>query len=74
MGIKVENQPNLERDEYSQAIINTNKSAYQIYMERRIKAEKSQDDIRNCVKEINSLKKDLKDIKSLLKGSLTHGA
>ena len=74
MGIKVENQPNLERDEYSQAIINTNKTAYQIYMERRMKAEKSQDDIRNCVKEINSLKKDLKDIKSLLKGSLTHGA
>jgi|TARA_B100001964_G_scaffold40622_1_gene44529 hypothetical protein len=74
MGIKVENQPNLERDEYSQAIINTNKSAYQIYMERRIKAEKSQDDIRNCVKEINSLKKDLKDIKSLLKGNLNNGA
>jgi hypothetical protein len=74
MGIKVENQPNLERDEYSQAIINTNKSAYQIYMERRIKAEKSQDDIRNCVKEINSLKKDLKDIKNLLKGNLNNGA
>ena len=74
MGIKVENQPNLERDEYSQAIINTNKSAYQIYMERRMKAEKSQDDIRNCVKEINSLKKDLKDIKNLLKGNLNNGA
>ena len=74
MTLKVENQPNLERDEYSQAIINTNKSAYQIYMERRIKAEKSQDDIRNCVKEINSLKKDLKDIKSLLKGNLNNGA
>ena len=74
MTLKVENQPNLERDEYSQAIINTNKTAYQIYMERRMKAEKSQDDIRNCVKEINSLKKDLKDIKNLLKGSLTHGA
>tara|TARA_B100002003_G_scaffold244324_1_gene270169 strand:- start:586 stop:810 length:225 start_codon:yes stop_codon:yes gene_type:complete len=74
MGIKVENQPNLERDEYSQAIINTNKTAYQIYMERRMKAEKSQDDIRNCVKEINSLKKDLKDIKNLLKGNLNNGA
>ena len=74
MGIKVENQPNLERDEYSQAINNTNKNAYQLYMERRMKAEKSQDDIRSCVKEINSLKKDLKDIKNLLKGSLTHGA
>ena len=70
MGIKVENQPNLERDEYSQAINNTNKTAYQIYMERRMKAEKSQDDIINCVKEINSLKKDLKDIKSLLRGNL----
>jgi len=74
MGIKVENQPNLERDEYSQAIVNTNKSAYQIYMDRRMKAEKSQDDIINCVKEINSLKKDLKDIKSLLRGNLNNGA
>ena len=74
MGIKVENQPNLERDNYSQSIDNVNKTAYQVYMQRRMKAEKQQDDIRNCVKEINSLKKDLKDIKSLLKGSLTHGA
>ena len=74
MGIKVENQPNLERDEYSQAIVNTNKSAYQIYMDRRMKAEKSQDDIRSCVKEINSLKKDFKDIKNLLKGNLNNGS
>ena len=74
MTLKVENQPNLERDEYSKAIINTNKNAYQIYMERRMKSEKSQDDIINCVKEINSLKKDLKDIKSLLRGNLNNGA
>ena len=74
MGTKIENQPSLERDEYSQAIVNTNKTAYQIYMERRMKAEKSQDDIRSCVKEINSLKKDLKDIKSLLRGNLNNGA
>ena len=74
MGIKVENQPNLERDEYSQAIVNTNKSAYQIYMDRRMKAEKSQDDIRSCVKEINSLKKEFKDIKNLLKGNLNNGS
>ena len=74
MGIKVENQPNLERDEYSQAIVNTNKTAYQVYMERRMKAEKSQDDIRSCVKEINSLKKEFKDIKNLLKGNLNNGS
>ena len=74
MTLKVENHPNLERDEFSQSINNTNKNAYQIYMERRMKAEKSQDDIRNCVKEINSLKKDLKDIKSLLRGNLNNGA
>ena len=74
MGIKVENQPSLEREEYSQAIINTNKSAYQIYMDRRMKAEKSQDDIRSCVKEINSLKKEFKDIKNLLKGNLSNGS
>ncbi len=74
MGIKVENQPNLERDNYSQSIDNVNKTAYQLYMQRRVKAEKQQDDIRNCVKEINSLKKDLKDIKNLLRGNLNNGA
>ena len=74
MGIKVENQPNLERDEFSQALVNTDKPAYQIYMDRRMKAEKSQDDIRSCVKEINSLKKDFKDIKNLLKGNLNNGS
>ena len=74
MGTKVENQPNLERDEYSQAIVNTDKTAYQVYMDRRMKAEKSQDDIRSCVKEINSLKKDFKDIKNLLKGNLNNGS
>ena len=74
MGIKVENRPNLERDEHSQAIINTDRSAYNLYMQRRVKAEKQQDDIRSCVKEINSLKKDLKDIKSLLRGNLNNGA
>ena len=52
MGIKVENRPNLERDEHSQAIINTDRSAYNLYMQRRVKAEKQQDDIRSCVKEI----------------------
>ena len=74
MGTRVENQPNLERDEYSQAIVNTDKTAYQIYMDRRMKAEKSQDDIRSCVKEINSLKKEFKDIKNLLKGNLNNGS
>ena len=74
MGIKVENQPNLERDNYSQSIDNVNKTAYQVYMQRRMKAEKQQDDIRSCVKEINSLKKDLKDIKTLLKGNINNGA
>ena len=74
MRTKVENQPSLERDEYSQAIINTNKTAYQLYMDRRMKAEKSQDDIRSCVKEINSLKKEFKDIKNLLKGNLNNGS
>ena len=74
MALKVENEPSLERDEYSQAINNTDKTAYQVYMERRMKAEKSQDDIRSCVKEINSLKKDFKDIKNLLKGNLNNGS
>jgi len=48
-------------------IINTNVSEYQIYMQRVKSREKAGDQIRNAVKEINTLKSELREIKSLLK-------
>ena len=65
--IRVENHTNLVRDTNSNAIVNVNKSEYQLYM-KRIKARESQrDEMTSMVKEINSLKQELFEIKSMLK-------
>jgi len=65
--LKVEGHSSLVRDTYSNGIINTNVSEYQIYMQRIKSREKAGDQIRNAVKEINTLKSELREIKSLLK-------
>ena len=65
--IKVEGHTSLVRDTYSNGIINTNVSEYQIYMQRVKSREKQGDQIRNAVKEINTLKTELREIKNLLK-------
>ena len=64
--IKVEGYESLVRDVKSNAIVNTNKSEYQVYMARIRAREKQGDEIRNAVKEINTLKAELREIKSLL--------
>ena len=64
--LKVEGYENLARDIKSNGIVNTNKTEYQIYMARIRSREKQGDDIRNAVKEINNLKAELREIKSLL--------
>ena len=66
--IKVEGHSSLVRDSYSNGIINTNVSEYQIYMNRVKSREKHGDQIRNAVKEINTLKTELREIKDLIKG------
>ncbi len=67
MKIKVEGHDSLARDVKSNAIVNTSKTEYQIYMNRIRSREKQSDDIRNTIKEINLLKQELFEIKSLLK-------
>lgn len=66
--LKVEGHTSLERDVYSNGIVNTNKSEYTIYMSRIKAREKQGDEIRTAVKEINSLKAELREIKNLIKG------
>ena len=66
--IKVEGHSSLVRDSYSNGIINTNVSEYQLYMNRVKSREKQGDQIRNAVKEINTLKAELREIKDLIKG------
>ena len=65
--VKVEGHSSLVRDTYSNGIINTNVSEYQIYMQRVKSREKQGDEIRNAVKEINTLKTELREIKNLIK-------
>ena len=60
MGIKVEGHANLVRDEESHAIINTDVEQYRLTMRRRQMLRTQKD-------EINSLKNDMSEIKTLLK-------
>jgi hypothetical protein len=64
--VKVEGYESLVRDVSSNAIVNTNRSEYQLYMARIKSREKQGDEIRSAVKEINNLKAELREIKSLL--------
>jgi uncharacterized protein YlxW (UPF0749 family) len=64
--VKVEGYESLVRDVKSNAIVNTNKSEYKVYMARIRAREKQGDEIRNAVKEINTLKAELREIKNLL--------
>ena len=64
--LKVEGHNNLVRDTVSNAVINSSTSEYKIYMQRVKSREQQGDQIRNAVKEINTLKAELREIKSLL--------
>jgi|TARA_A200000159_G_scaffold161384_2_gene183249 uncharacterized protein (UPF0276 family) len=64
--IKVENHPDLVRDTHSRAIVNTDLSAYQAAVARSRTAQKNKDELRDAVRDINSLKSEMHEIKSLL--------
>ena len=72
--MKVDGHQNLVRDSRSNAIINTNVTEYQVYMKRVKDREHHGDQIRNAVKEINTLKTELREIKSLLKEVVKNGS
>lgn len=63
---RVKNYDHLVRDLENKAIVNTNKNEYEAYMARYKKREKENDEIRSVVKEINTLKQDIMEIKELL--------
>ena len=64
---KVEGETDLVRDMNSHAIINRNKGAYDIAVKRAKAAQQQRDQIRDTTREINSLKCEMHEIKSLLK-------
>tara|TARA_Y100001937_G_C6900676_1_gene233170 strand:+ start:339 stop:560 length:222 start_codon:yes stop_codon:yes gene_type:complete len=64
--IKVEGHNNLVRDIRSNAIVNSNKSEFKMYMKRQKERNAEADKMRNVCKEINTLKAELKEIKELI--------
>ena len=64
--LKVEGFENLVRDTSSNAVINSSTSEYKIYMARYRARNKQSDELRMACKEINTLKSELREIKSLI--------
>ena len=64
---KVEGHAHLVRDLKTQAIVNTDSDAYARYMSRKVKQAEKEDELRGVVREINTIKAEMYEIKSLIK-------
>jgi transcription antitermination factor NusG len=64
--IKIEGHSDLLRDANSKAIINTNMAAYEAAVKRSKAVKQQKDDLRDAVRDINILKNQIKEIRSLL--------
>ena len=69
---KVDGHSSLIRDENTNAILNTNSSEYNTYLQRRAKRKQGTDRIDNMEDDLKSLKDDINEIKTLLK-ALSNG-
>jgi hypothetical protein len=65
--VQVKDKRDLVRDIHSNAIVNKNKSAYELAKKRAEDAQKQRDEIRSATREINTIKNEMHDIKSMLK-------
>ena len=63
---QVEEERDLIRDMHSKAIINTNKSAYLAAVQRKKTFEMQKDGLRDATREINILKSEMHENKTLL--------
>jgi DNA-directed RNA polymerase len=64
--LKVQDNKDLERDMSSNAIVNTNKSAYEMAKRRAKEAQKERDNLRDVTREVNEIKCEMHDIKKML--------
>jgi len=64
---RVEGHQDLVRDNVSGAIINRNRSAYEMAKKRAADAQRQRDEIRSATREINTLKCEMHEIKDMLK-------
>ena len=65
--LQVDGHDDLVRDTESTAIINKNRGAYLIAKQRAESAQRQRDAIRNANREINNIKSEMHEIKSMLK-------
>ena len=64
---KVEGYTHLVRDLKTQAIVNTDSDACARYMARKVKQAEKEDELRGVVREINTIKAEMFEIKSFIK-------
>ena len=64
--IKVEDNADLVRDKHSGAIVNSNTTACDRAVARSKSAQKQRDDLRSATREINNIKCEMHEIKTLL--------
>ena len=64
--LRVKDKKDLERDMKSNAIVNTNKSAYDLAKRRAKEAQKERDNLRDVTREVNEIKCEMHDIKNML--------
>jgi|TARA_R110000823_G_scaffold32628_13_gene91947 hypothetical protein len=64
--IKVEENKDLSRDMSSGVIVNTNRTAYERAVARSKAAQQQRDELRSATREINNIKCEMHEIKSLL--------
>jgi predicted nucleic acid-binding Zn-ribbon protein len=68
MKIKVKDSPHLFRDGKTNAIVNTNKMEYDNYLKMKNAKEKEKQKLSNLESELESVKNDISEIKSLILG------
>ena len=64
--LKVQDHKDLERDTKSNAVVNTNKKAYEIARKRQAEAQKERDNLRDVTREVNEIKCEMHNIKNML--------
>ena len=62
----IEGHSDLIKDMHSKAVINTNRSAYIAAVQRKKALQQQKDELRDATREINILKCEMHEIKSLL--------
>jgi hypothetical protein len=71
--LKVEGSDSLVRDPVTNAIINTNESEYIAYTARQAIAQQRKQQINNQTKELENIKQEMSEIRSMLSALLTKG-